>query len=96
MPILRRLDVPPFEGLDPFLPRINSADAATREGVARILARVAGEGDAAVRAYTLEFDGVDLPPARWELPRAAWQAARARLDPAGAAGRRLAVARGTS
>ena len=47
MPIIRRLDVPPFEGLDPFLPRINSADAATREGVARILARVAGEGETA-------------------------------------------------
>jgi histidinol dehydrogenase len=96
MPIIRRLDVPPFQGLDPFLPRINSADTATREGVARILARVAGEGDAAVRAYTLEFDGVDLPPARWELPRAEWQAALDRLDPAVAAGLRVAVARVTS
>jgi histidinol dehydrogenase len=96
MPILRRLDVPPFEGLDPFLPRIDSADAATREGVARILARVARDGDAAVRACTLEFDGVDLPPARWELPRADWQAALDRLDPAVAAGLRLAVVRVTS
>lgn len=96
MPLIRRLDVPPFEGLDPFLPRINSADAATREGVARILARVAEEGDAAVRAYTRDFDGVDLPSERWELPRAQWQAALDRLDPAVAAGLRVAVARVTS
>jgi histidinol dehydrogenase len=96
MPLIRRLDVPPFEGLDPFLPRINSADPATREGVARILARVAEEGDAAVRAYTRDFDGVDLPSERWELPRAQWQAALDRLDPAVAAGLRVAVARVTS
>ncbi|HEX5817741.1 MAG TPA: histidinol dehydrogenase, partial [Gemmatimonadales bacterium] len=95
MSILRRLDVPPLAALDPFLPRINSADAATREGVARILDRVATEGDAAVRAFTREFDGVDLPPGRWELPRREWEAALARLDPAVAAGLRLAVERVT-
>ena len=64
MPLIRRLDVPPIAALDPFLPRIDSADAATREGVAGILSRVAAEGDEAVRAFTLEFDGVDLPPNR--------------------------------
>jgi len=95
MPVIRRLDVPPIAALDPFLPRINSADAATRDGVARILSRVAAEGDGAVRAFTLEFDGVDLPSECWELPRGDWKAALARLDPAVAAGLRLAVERVT-
>jgi histidinol dehydrogenase len=95
MPVIRRLDVPPLAALEPFLPRIATADPATRDGVARILERVAAEGDAAVRDFTRRFDGVDLPPESWELPRAEWQRALDRLPPAVAAGLRVAVERVT-
>jgi histidinol dehydrogenase len=96
MPVIRRLTIPPFAALEPFLPRMNAADPAIREGVARILERVASDGDAAVRDFTRRFDEVDLPPERWELPRATWEAALARLDGAVASGLRLAVQRVTS
>ena len=95
MPVVRRLDVPPFEALEPFLPRLASADAATRDGVTRILERVAAEGDAAVRDFGRQFDGVDLPPERWELPRAEWERALDRLAPTVAEALRVAVARVT-
>ena len=55
--MIRRLVVPPLEALRPFLPQVNSADTATRDTVARILQRVAADGDRAVRACTLELDG---------------------------------------
>ena len=48
--MIRRLVVPPLEALRPFLRRLDSSDAGTRETVARILQRVATEGDPAVRA----------------------------------------------
>jgi histidinol dehydrogenase len=38
-------------------------------------------GDQAVREYTVRFDGVDLPPAAWELDSAAWQGALGRIAP---------------
>ncbi len=79
--MIQQVTVPPVSALDPFLPRIAGADEATRAGVAAILARVAAEGDAAVRAFTRQFDGVDLAPGTWELPRAEWEAAHARLAP---------------
>jgi histidinol dehydrogenase len=47
-----------------------------------MLEAVRAEGDAALRRFQHEFDGVDLAPAEWEVPREAWEAARARLDPA--------------
>ncbi|HEX5631980.1 MAG TPA: histidinol dehydrogenase, partial [Gemmatimonadales bacterium] len=77
--MIRRLSVPPFEALEPFLPRIATADAATREAVAAILDRVAQEGDVAVRSYAAVFDSVDLPPEEWELPRSRWEQSLARL-----------------
>jgi histidinol dehydrogenase len=64
--LIRRLSVPPLEALEPYLPRVAGPDPETRRIVAGILDDVAANGDAAVRAYTLQFDGVDLPGrARW-------------------------------
>ena len=39
-------------------------------------------GDDAVREYTSRFDGVDLPPAGWELDSSAWQSSLGRIPPA--------------
>ena len=47
--MMRQLAVPPFERLDPFLPKPFVTDAATREDVSRILADVASCGDQGVR-----------------------------------------------
>ncbi len=77
--MIRRLVVPPLDALLPFLPQLGGADAATRLTVARIVQRVAAEGDRAVQACTLELDGLDLPPQAWEVPRAEWVAALGRL-----------------
>ncbi|HET7600802.1 MAG TPA: histidinol dehydrogenase, partial [Gemmatimonadales bacterium] len=77
--MIRRLSVPPFEQLAPLLPRPGDGDPSTRDQVARILADVRERGDDAVRQYTREFDGVDLPPSEWELKPAAWQGALDRI-----------------
>lgn len=61
--------------------------------MARIIGRVAREGDGAVRACTLEFDGLDLAPPDWEVPRAAWREARGRLPAPLAAALELAAER---
>ena len=61
--MIRRLAVPPFEALDPLLPRRAGSDPETREAVRRILEDVLERGDEAVREYTRRFDGVDLAPA---------------------------------
>uniref|UniRef100_A0A832I2J0 Histidinol dehydrogenase n=1 Tax=Eiseniibacteriota bacterium TaxID=2212470 RepID=A0A832I2J0_UNCEI len=55
-------------------------DPAVTGAVAAILERVRREGDAALRALSREHDGVE--PAALEVPRAALEAARARLEPA--------------
>jgi histidinol dehydrogenase len=81
MAVIRRLDVPPFERLDAWLPRRAGSDPATRASVAEILEEVIARGDAAVREYTRRFDGVDLPPGEWELPPATWQGSLDRIDP---------------
>lgn len=78
--MLRQITVPPFERLEPFLPRIATTDAATREAVAVILAGVAARGDVAVREFTARFDGVDLAPDQWEVERVSWVAALERVD----------------
>lgn len=78
--MIRQLAVPPFDRLEPFLPKRWVTDTATRDGVADILADVANRGDQAVRHWTREFDGVDLPPEEWELPRSEWEAALERID----------------
>ena len=82
MGLIRRLEVPPFERLEPLLPRRAGSDPATRSAVAAILEEIAARGDDAVREYTLRFDGVDLAPATWELPHAAWQGSLERIAPA--------------
>ena len=80
--MIRRLAVPPFSDLDPFLPRRAGSDPATREAVAAILEDVFHRGDEAVREYTRKFDGVDLAPSEWTLDSARWQGALDRLEPA--------------
>jgi histidinol dehydrogenase len=78
--MIRQLAVPPFDRLDPFLPKPSVTDSATRSGVAEILADVAARGDEAVRHWTRKLDGVDLPPGLWELPHAEWEGALDRID----------------
>jgi histidinol dehydrogenase len=80
--MIRLLAVPPFEALDPWLPRQAGSDPETRETVRRILEDVRARGDEAVRECTSRFDGVDLPASAWELDAAGWQGALARIAPA--------------
>jgi histidinol dehydrogenase len=87
--MIRVLAVPPFEALDPFLPRRAGSDPETRDAVRRILEDVLARGDEAVRDYPRRFDGVELGPSEWELDAATWQGALARIDP----GLRTALAR---
>jgi histidinol dehydrogenase len=79
--MIRQLAVPPFDRLEPFLPKPSVTDVATRIKVAEILADVADRGDQAVREWTLTLDHVDLAPASWELPRSEWENALERIDP---------------
>jgi histidinol dehydrogenase len=79
--VIRRIAVPPFDALDPFLPRVAGADPETRQAVTDILDAVAARGDEAVREYTRRFDEVDLAPGDWELDTAAWHDALDRIDP---------------
>ena len=58
------------------LQRTASQDPAVAEAVARLIARVRIEGDAALFAFAQEFDHVTLT--QLEVPRAAWDAALAR------------------
>ena len=78
--MIRRIAVPPFEALEPLLPRRAGSDPETREQVARILEAVLQRGDEAVRDFGRQFDGVDLAPADWELDPAEWQGALERID----------------
>ena len=78
--MIRQLAVPPFDRLEPYLPKPSVTDAATRAGVAEILADVAARGDLAVREWTRKLDEVDLPPGVWELPPDEWEAALERID----------------
>lgn len=59
-------------------PRDGAGDGPAAVG--RIIARVRAEGDAALRDFAREFDGVSLDAL--EVPRAEWDAALATLDPA--------------
>jgi histidinol dehydrogenase len=93
--LIRRLTVPPFEALEPYLPRLAGADADTRQAVTTILEGVQSRGDAAVREYTRQFDGMDLAPEEWELDAAAWQDALSRIPEALAAALARAVRRVT-
>ena len=77
--LIRRLTVPPFEALEPYLSRLAGVDPDTRQAVSRILDEVHSRGDVAVREYTRKFDGVDLSPGEWELDAAEWQGALGRI-----------------
>jgi histidinol dehydrogenase len=79
--MIRRIAVPPFEALDPLLPRRAGSDPETRDQVAGILEAVLQRGDEAVREYGRRFDGVDLAPGEWELDPAEWQGALERIEP---------------
>jgi histidinol dehydrogenase len=79
--MIRRIAVPPFEALEPLLPRRAGSDPETRDQVAAILDAVLQRGDEAVREYGRRFDGVDLAPAEWELDPAKWQGALERIEP---------------
>jgi histidinol dehydrogenase len=79
--LIRRLTVPPLDALEPFLPRLAGADPETRRTVAAILEDVLARGDAAVRDYMRQFDGVDLEPSSWELDSGTWQTALGRISP---------------
>ena len=57
-----------------------SADDSIRQRTAAIVRRVRAEGDDALRAMALDFDGVSLDAL--EMPAAAWQRALDALDPA--------------
>jgi len=78
--VIRRLHVPPFDRLQPFLPRPGGADRETRDRVLQILEAVRLRGDEAIREYTRTFDRVDLGPAEWELGPDAWQGALERTS----------------
>ena len=80
--MIRRLVAPPFEALDPYLPRRAGPDPSVREVVQGILADVLERGDEAVREYTRRFDHVELAPGEWELEAASWQGALGRIEPA--------------
>lgn len=80
--MIRRLTAPPFDALDSLFTRRSAGDPATRASVSAILDAVRLRGDAAVREYTLQFDGVDLAPASWSLDSGLWQTALQRIDPA--------------
>ncbi len=80
--LIRRITVPPFDALEPFLPRLGGIDPHTRQAVTRILDDVIARGDAAIREYGREFDGVDLAPDDWELDAATWQQAPSRVSAA--------------
>jgi len=81
--MLRLVRVPPWEELTAELARVlGGTDAATVAAVARILAAVRDEGDAALQRFQREFDRVELMPAEWEIPRRRWDEGLRRLDPA--------------
>ncbi len=67
------------DGLRPFLPAFASADPATRDAVAAIIAAVTARGDEAVAEYAARFDGATLLPAEWELSLAECHAALERM-----------------
>ncbi|HUL69084.1 MAG TPA: histidinol dehydrogenase [Gemmatimonadales bacterium] len=78
--MIRQITVPPMERLNPFLPRLVETDAETRTVVAALLADVRSRGDAAVRDATRRFDGIELAPEEWEVPKSVWHEALDRIN----------------
>ena len=79
--MIRQIAVPPFDALDPFLPKPSLIDSETRTRVTQILADVAARGDGAVRDWTERLDGVKLAPSQWELLSPEWENALERIGP---------------
>ena len=65
--------------LDRFLAR-PAFDPAAEETARRVLADIRAHGDPAVRRCAKEFNGIDLPPARFAVTREERQAASAEVD----------------
>jgi histidinol dehydrogenase len=78
--VIRQITVPPLDRLDPFLPRPSEVTAETRNLVASVLLDVRSRGDAGVRDATRRFDGLELSPGEWEIPKPMWQEALDRID----------------
>jgi len=80
----QRLDAsaPDFaQAFDTLVDARRESDSDVSRDVAAILARVRSEGDAALHALTLKFDGHDLDSTGWEVPRAERRAALDGLAP---------------
>lgn len=76
---LQSLSVPPLSVLDRLLAHRAGTDEPTQAAVASIIGRVREYGDEGVRACAREFDGLDLAPSLWELPRKDWDLSLQRL-----------------
>ncbi len=90
---LQALSVPPLTVLDPLLARRAGTDESTRGAVAAIIGRVREYRDEGVRACAREFDGLDLAPSLWEVPRKEWEVSLQRLPGSLRAAFELAVER---
>lgn len=74
----------PFAALAPevqrtLMDRATALDPTLRDRTAALIERVRRDGDVALRAFALDFDGVTLPAI--EVPRERWDAALAALEP---------------
>lgn len=79
--MLRRLSLPPLDGLTPHLRSHALSGVEVRRAVEAIVADVAARGDQAVVEQTTRLDGVTLAPSQWEIPREGWADAFERLPP---------------
>lgn len=79
--MLRRLSLPPLDGLTPYLRSHALSGVEVRRAVEAIVADVAARGDQAVVEQTTRLDGVTLTPSQWEIPREGWADAFERLPP---------------
>lgn len=79
IPILKYSPHKILPELERFLAR-PAIDPAAEESARRVLADIRADGDKAVRKYVQKFDGVDLPPARFRVPREEQMAALEKVD----------------
>lgn len=93
---MRVVQVPPRQCVEDLLSAVRVVDAECTRAVASILEAVRTDGDRAVRRFLAAYDGVDLPPDQWELPRPVWREALERIPLALRAALDLAVRRVTA
>jgi histidinol dehydrogenase len=79
VPILKYTPHKQAPELDAFMAR-PAIDPAAEETARRVLAGVRKDGDEAVRAFTREFNGIDLPPGRFAVRRDEQMAASEHVD----------------